>query len=84
MNTEQIGNGLKQLGFNNGWAISGDEIVLWEHDAPQPTLDELRNAAALWEQTEANAQAKVEADRAALLAKLGITAEEAQLLLGSN
>ena len=81
MTTEQIANGLKQLGFTNGWAISGDEIVLWEHDAPQPTQDELKNAAQLWEQTEANAQAQAEADKAALLAKLGITADEAKLLL---
>jgi hypothetical protein len=81
MTTEQIANGLKQLGFTNGWVISGTEIVLWEHDAPQPTQDELKNAAKLWEQTEANAQAQAEADKAALLAKLGITADEAKLLL---
>ena len=81
MTTEQIANGLKQLGFNSGWAISDGEIVLWEHDAPQPAQDELKSAAALWEQTEANAQAQTEADKAALLAKLGITADEAKLLL---
>jgi hypothetical protein len=81
MTTEQIANALKQLGFNNGWAISNAEIVLWEHDAPQPTEDQLKNAAKLWEQTEANAQAQVVADKAALLVKLGITADEAKLLL---
>lgn len=81
MTTQQIANGLKQLGFNSGWVISGDEIVLWEHDAAQPTQDELKNAAALWEQAEANAQAQAAADKAALLAKLGITADEAKLLL---
>jgi len=81
MKTDEICNGLKQLGFNNGWVVRGDEIVLWEHNAPQPTQDELKNAAKLWEQTEANAQAQAEADKAALLAKLGITADEAKLLL---
>lgn len=81
MTTQQIANGLKQLGFNSGWVISGDEIVLWEHDAAQPTQDELKNAAALWEQNQAKAQAEAEADKAALLAKLGITADEAKLLL---
>ena len=81
MTTQQIANGLKQLGFNSGWVISGDEIVLWEHDATQPTQDELKNAAALWEQNQAKAQAEAEADKAALLAKLGITADEAKLLL---
>jgi hypothetical protein len=81
MTTEEIANGLKQLGFNSGWVISGNEITLWEHDAPQPTQDELKNAAQLWEQTQANAQAQAEAEKAALLAKLGITADEAKLLL---
>ena len=81
MTTRQIANGLKQLGFNSGWVISGDEIILWEHDAAQPTQDELKNAAALWEQNQAKAQAEAEADKAALLAKLGITADEAKLLL---
>ena len=81
MTTQQIANGLKQLGFNSGWVISGDEIILWEHDAAQPTQDELKNAAALWEQNQAKAQAEAEADKAALLAKLGITADEAKLLL---
>ena len=33
---------------------------------------------------EATAKAQAEADKAALLARLGITAEEAQLLLGGN
>lgn len=33
---------------------------------------------------EQNAKAQAETDRAALLARLGITAEEAQLLLGGN
>ena len=81
MTTEQIANGLKQLGFNSGWVISGDGIVLWEHETPVPSQNELENAAALWEQTQANTQAKAEADKAALLAKLGITSEEAKLLL---
>jgi len=81
MEHNQIINGLKQLGFNNGWVISGDEITVWEHNAPQPTQDELENAAKLWEQTEANAQAQAEADKAALLAKLGITADELKTLL---
>lgn len=35
---------LRNLGFTNGWAASGDEIVLWELDAPQPTFDELKAA----------------------------------------
>ena len=81
MTTEQIANGLKQLGFNSGWVVSASEITLWENAAPQPTENQLKTAAALWEQTEANAQAQTEADKAALLVKLGITSDEAKLLL---
>jgi hypothetical protein len=83
MNTEQIGNGLKQLGFNNGWAISDGEIILWEHDAPQPTQDKLKTAAALWEQTQANAQAQADLAKEAAQAKLaalGLTTDDLKAL----
>ena len=83
MNTEQIGNALKQLGFNNGWAISGDEIVLWEHDAPQPTEKELKDADKLWEQTKANAQAQADLAKEAAQAKLaalGLTTDDLKAL----
>jgi hypothetical protein len=44
---------------------------------------ELRNAEIEAAQAiEAEAKAKAEADKAALLARLGLTAEEAKLLLG--
>lgn len=29
------------LGYTNGWAVHGDEIVIWEHSEPQPTIAEL-------------------------------------------
>ena len=45
MTTEKITNGLKQLGFNSGWVVSGDEIVLWENPEPQPTLEAILEAA---------------------------------------
>jgi hypothetical protein len=35
---------LRKLGFTNGWAISGDTIVLWENTEPQPTEAELIKA----------------------------------------
>jgi len=38
MNTNKIGNGLFELGFNSGWVVSGDEIVLWEHNVPKPSM----------------------------------------------
>ena len=41
----QVGNGLLQLGFNSGWAVIGDEITLWENPEPQPTMQEILEAA---------------------------------------
>jgi hypothetical protein len=35
---------LRKLGFAEGWAVCDEEIILWEHDEPQPTLDELKAA----------------------------------------
>lgn len=32
---------LRELGFDEGWAISDNEIIVWEHEAPQPTIEEL-------------------------------------------
>jgi hypothetical protein len=84
MNGKEIGKGLLQLGFNSGWAITGNEITLWENTEPQPSAQEISDAAKLWENTvAAEAEAKATA-KAALLDRLGITAEEAQLLLGGN
>ena len=37
---------LLALGFTDGWAVSGDSIILWENEAPQPTEEEL--IAAGW------------------------------------
>lgn len=66
------------------WVLNGEDYdgLEWLSDSPKPskaTLD------ALWEETQAyytsKAQAKIDA-KAALLERLGITAEEAILLLG--
>jgi hypothetical protein len=81
---QEIINGLKQLGFDSGWVLSGDEITLWENDVPQPTATAIAKAATLWAETvQAEAEATATA-KAALLARLGITADEAKLLLGGN
>jgi hypothetical protein len=39
MATKQITNGLLQLGFNSGWVVNEEEIVLWENPEPQPTIE---------------------------------------------
>jgi len=77
--THQISSGLKALGYNSGWAVSGDEIVLWEHDAPIPPLAEILEAA---KQAAATAAATVASGRNKLAA-LGLTDDEINALLGN-
>ena len=71
---------------NAKWNLNGDDYagLDWLSDSPKPTKEELDN---LWESTlEAVEQKKIAAiaARQAVLDRLGITAEEAQLLLGGN
>ena len=62
--------------------ILGEEVELSaeEYDKAANDWAEMR----LVQIADENAKAQVEANKAALLNKLGITAEEAQLLLGGN
>ena len=65
------------------WTLNGDTYdgLTWLEDTPKPTQEELDS---LWESTlELMAQEKAdkEAARQALLDRLGITADEARLLL---
>ncbi len=47
MNIQEITDALTFLGFTSGFAIGGEpaEIILWENEAPQPTVEELEAAA---------------------------------------
>jgi hypothetical protein len=65
------------------WTLNGDDYagLTWLSDSPKPTKEELDN---LWESTlEAVEQKKIAAiaARQAVLDRLGITADEAALLL---
>jgi hypothetical protein len=66
------------------WTLNGDEYsgLTWLSDSEKPTQEELD---ALWSSTleaiQAEKDAKVAA-REALLARLGITEDEARMLLG--
>jgi hypothetical protein len=66
------------------WTLNGDEYdgLTWLSDTPKPSQEELD---ALWPLTvdaiQAERDAKVAA-REALLARLGITEDEARMLLG--
>ena len=69
--------------FDAEWSLSGDEYagLVWLSDTPKPTKEELD---ALWPSVKIACEKEItdalEA-KAALLAKLGITADEAKLLL---
>lgn len=63
-------------------AKTGEENIV-ERDATPQEIAEAQEAQARAEAAAA-AIAEAEANRAALLAKLGITEEEARLLLGGN
>ena len=73
MTNEQVAQALNWLGFPSGWVVVGGEIIIWENPEKQPTDKQLKAAYA--ESELAREKAKE-----ALLAKLGITAEEAALL----
>jgi hypothetical protein len=66
------------------WTLNGDEYtgLTWLSDTPKPTQEELD---VLWEATVAmieQEKADKQAAREALLARLGITEDEARMLLG--
>jgi hypothetical protein len=68
---------------NTEWALDGDDYegLVWLSDTPKPTKAELD---AQWDEVKAIIQAEAEAKaakKAALLDRLGITEDEAKLLL---
>ena len=74
MTTEEKTNGLKQLGFNSGWVVSGDEIVLWENPEPQPSLEEIEIASELYVKPEPTVADK--------LASVGLSVDDLKSALG--
>ena len=66
----------------NGWVIVGDDYEGIQFIDCEPiTKEEFEAGFAQYDAWKAEQDAKAAADKAALLAKLGITADEAKLLL---
>ena len=66
------------------WTLLGDDYATldWHSvDIAKPTKAELENLLSQVESIKAQQEAETAADKAALLSKLGITADEAKLLL---
>jgi len=76
------GEVLSMLCPNTEWAITADDFdsIQWIKGDPI-TKAEFDAGFAQYDAWKAAQDAKAEADKAALLAKLGITADEAKLLL---
>ena len=65
-----------------GWYIAGDDYEAIQFIECEPiTKAQFEAGFAQWDAWKAEQDAKAATDKAALLAKLGITADEAKLLL---
>ncbi len=69
---------------NSVWELSGNEYenLIWKSDDTKPTQKQLDDLAPIVKAEQAKADEDKASARTALLAKLGITADEAKLLLG--
>jgi len=83
MTHSDIIKALHSLTPNAEWTLSGDTYadLEWLSSEKKPTLAEIEAEIAALPQREAALKLEQETNRAALLAKLGITADEAKLLL---
>jgi hypothetical protein len=77
---------LEMLCPAGGWIIVGNEYenITWVDDRPRCDKEQFEAGFAQVEIAKAEAAAEAQAKRQALLAKLGITEDEARLLLGGN
>lgn len=58
--SREIANGLVQLGFNSGWVVSDEQIVLWENEQPQPSLESIKVAAKNYVEPELTVEQKLQ------------------------
>jgi hypothetical protein len=69
-----------------GWIISDNnfDTIVWVDERPRCTKEQFEAGFTQYDAWKAQQDADKAAAKAALLARLGITQEEAQLLLGGN
>lgn len=84
MTNEEIRLALANLMPDAKYSLAGDDYsdIVWVSPEPKPTKAAIEAEIALLPIKLAEAAAEREASRNALLTKLGITADEAKLLLG--
>lgn len=83
MTHEEIIEAIKALAPKAEWTLSGDDYndIVWLSDHAKPTLAEIEAEIKQIPARKEAARIEAETKKAELLAKLGITAEEAALLL---
>ena len=74
MEHKQIVEGLMALGFNSGWAVRGNEIVIWENSSPQPSMKEILEASKTYVAPEPTVAEK--------LASAGLNLDDLKVALG--
>jgi glycogen synthase len=84
LNDKEIAQVLLLLKPNVVWTMNGEdyENIIWESDEPKPTLKQLEDQHVILIAKQEQDRLKKSADKAALLEKLGISEDEAKLLLG--
>ena len=77
---------LTMLRPNGGWVIVEDDFdsIRWDDGVEPLTKTEFDAGFAQYDAWKAQQEAEAQAKRQALLDKLGITEDEARLLLGGN
>jgi len=77
------GEVLRMLCPTGGWVVYGDDFdsIIWDDDQPKCTKAQFTAGFTQFDAWKAEQEAKAQADKTALLNKLGITADEAKLLL---
>ena len=83
MTHELIIKALKNLAPNAEWTLSGDDYadLIWLSEGTPPTLEAIESEIQQIPAKTAAALKEVQDAKAALLTKLGISSEEAALLL---
>lgn len=77
------GDVLAMLLPKGGWIISGDDFdsIIWVDERPRCTKAQFQAGFAEYDAWKAEQDAEKAAEKQALLDRLGITADEAKLLL---
>jgi hypothetical protein len=86
VSNDLIVKALIALGHNSGWALTGETLdgLVFDDETKKPTAKQINDKIAELPAIEATKAAQDAAKKQALLDKLGITEEEAALLLGGN